>query len=94
MRAPTLIRWPHVIQPGTIRNDIFASLDWLPKFVDIAGGDKGYALKKRIQAGQYIGIVKTTLDGVDQTEYLSGRSEKLDKVIQQIKEAKTAGRSD
>ena len=39
-------------------------------------GDKGDALKKRIEAGQYPGIVKTTLDGVDQTEYLSGRSEK------------------
>jgi arylsulfatase A-like enzyme len=75
MRAPALIRWPGVIKPGTIKNDIFASLDWLPTFVNIAGGAKGDALKKRIEAGQYPGIVKTTLDGVDQTEYLSGRSE-------------------
>ncbi|MET4721447.1 arylsulfatase A-like enzyme [Bradyrhizobium japonicum] len=76
MRAPALVRWPGVIKPGTIKNDIFASLDWLPTFVSIAGGAKGDALKKRIEAGQYPGIVKTTLDGVDQTEYLSGRSEK------------------
>lgn len=77
MRAPALVRWPGVIKPGTIKNDIFASLDWLPTFVSIAGGAKGGdALKKRIEAGQYPGIVKTTLDGVDQTEYLSGRSEK------------------
>jgi arylsulfatase len=76
MRAPAVIRWPGVIRPGTIKNDIFASLDWLPTFVNIAGGAKGDALKKRIEAGQYPGIVKTTLDGVDQTEYLSGRSEK------------------
>ncbi len=69
-------RWPGVIKPGTIKNDIFASLDWLPTFVNIGGGAKGDALKKRIEAGQYPGIVKTTLDGVDQTEYLSGRSEK------------------
>ncbi|MDI3559797.1 arylsulfatase [Bradyrhizobium sp. Arg816] len=75
MRAPALVRWPGVIKPGTIKNDIFASLDWLPTFVNIAGGAKGDALKKRIEAGQYPGIVKTTLDGVDQTEYLSGRSE-------------------
>ena len=27
-------------------------------------------------AGNYPGIVKTKLDGVDQTEYLAGRSEK------------------
>src|SRR2546426_8866958 len=76
MRAPAVIRSPGVIRPGTVKNDIFASLDWLPTFVNIAGGAKGDALKKRIEAGQYPGIVKTTLDGVDQTEYLSGRSEK------------------
>ena len=76
MRAPAVIRWPGVIRPGTLKNEIFASLDWLPTLVNIAGGAKGDALKKRIEAGQYPGIVKTTLDGVDQTEYLSGRSEK------------------
>ena len=76
MRAPAVIRWPGVIKPGTVKNDIFASLDWLPTLVNIAGGDKGDALNKRIMAGAYPGIVKTKLDGVDQTEYLSGRSEK------------------
>jgi arylsulfatase A-like enzyme len=76
MRAPAVIRWPGVIRPGTVRNDIFASYDWLPTFVNIAGGAKGDELKKRIEAGQYPGIVRTTLDGVDQTEYVSGRSEK------------------
>src|SRR5262249_49025844 len=43
-----------------------AALDWLPTFVEIAGGPKGAALKKQIEAGQYPGIVKTTLDGVNQ----------------------------
>ena len=76
MRAPALVRWPGVIKPGTIKNEIFASLDWLPTFVNIAGGPKGDGLKKQIEAGSYPGIVKTTLDGVDQVEYLSGRSEK------------------
>jgi arylsulfatase len=76
MRAPMVIRWPGVIKPGTVKNDIFASLDWLPTLVEIAGGPKGNALKARIEAGQYPGIVKTTLDGVNQIDYLSGRSEK------------------
>ena len=76
MRAPLLVRWPGVIKPGTVKNEIFASLDWLPTLVNIAGGDKGDALNKRIMAGSYPGIVKTKLDGVDQTEYLAGRSEK------------------
>jgi arylsulfatase A-like enzyme len=76
MRAPAVMRWPGVIKPGTVKDDIFASLDWLPTLVNIAGGDKGDALNKRIMAGSYPGIVKTRLDGVDQTEYLSGRAEK------------------
>ena len=33
-------------------------------------------MKKQIEAGQYPGIVKTTLDGVDQTDYLTGKTEK------------------
>ena len=76
MRAPMVIRWPGVIRPGTVKNDIFASLDWLPTFVEIAGGAKGNELKARIEAGQYPGIVKTTLDGVNQIDYLTGRAEK------------------
>ena len=59
-----------------MKNDIFASLDWLPTLVDIAGGPKGDGLKKQIEAGKYPGIVKTTLDGVDQRDYLEGKSDK------------------
>ena len=76
MRAPCVIRWKGVIQPGTVFNDIFASLDWLPTFVEIAGGDKGDGLKQRIESGSYPGIVKTTLDGHNQTAYLTGKSAK------------------
>ena len=76
MRAPMLIRWPGVIKPGTVKSDIFASLDWLPTFVDIAGGPKGDGLKKEIEAGKYPGIVKTTLDGVNQRAFLEGPADK------------------
>jgi arylsulfatase len=76
MRAPLLVRWPGVIKPGTVKNEIFASLDWVPTLVNIAGGPKGDGLKKQIEAGSYPGIVKTTLDGVDQRDYLEGKSEK------------------
>jgi arylsulfatase A-like enzyme len=76
MRAPMVIRWPGVIKPGTIKNEMFASLDWVPTLVEIAGGPKGDGLKQRIEAGQYPGIVKTTLDGINQIDYLSGKSEK------------------
>ena len=74
MRAPLVVRWPGHIKPGTVKNEIFASLDWVPTLVHIAGGPKGDALKKQIEGGKYPGIVKTTLDGVDQTDYLEGKS--------------------
>src|SRR5262245_58786382 len=76
MRAPMVVRWPGHIKPGTVLNDIFAALDWLPTLVNIAGGPKGNALKEKVESGTYPGIVKTTLDGVDQADYLLGRTEK------------------
>jgi arylsulfatase A-like enzyme len=75
-RAPCVVRWPGHIKPGAVKNQLFAALDWLPTFVDIAGGPKGDGLKKQIEAGKYPGIVKTTLDGVNQRDYLEGKSEK------------------
>ena len=55
MRAPAVIRWPGLIKPGTVKNDIFASFDWLPTFVEIAGGAKGDALKRADHGGQVQG---------------------------------------
>ncbi len=63
-RSPLVVRWPGHIKPGTVKKEMFAALDWLPTFVDIAGGPKGDDLNKQIQAGKYPGIVKTMLDGV------------------------------
>jgi arylsulfatase A-like enzyme len=74
-RVPHVVRWPGHIKPGTLRTELFASLDWLPTLVDIAGGAKGNDLKAQIEAGRYPGIVKTTLDGVNQRAYLEGTSE-------------------
>lgn len=75
MRAPAVIRWPDHIKAGTVFNDIFASLDWLPTLVDIAGGAKDNDLKAQIEKGEYPGIVKTTLDGLNQVDYLLGKSD-------------------
>ena len=76
-RAPMVVRWPGHIKPGTVHNQLFAALDWVPTLVDIAGGPKGNALRDQIEAGGYPGIVKTTLDGVDQRDYLEGNVEDL-----------------
>jgi arylsulfatase len=76
MRAPLVVRWPGHIEPGTVKNDIFAALDWVPTFVDIAGGPKGDGLRAQIEKGAYPGIAKTTLDGIDQRDYLEGKVDK------------------
>ena len=74
-RVPLMIRWPGHIKPGTLKKEIFSSLDFMPTLVDIAGGPKGDDLKKQIEAGKYPGFVKTTLDGVNQRAYLEGTAE-------------------
>ncbi len=74
MRVPCVIRWPGVIKPGTVFKEMFASLDWLPTFVEIAGGPKANDLNKQIMAGGYKGIVKTKLDGTNQLSYLQGKT--------------------
>jgi arylsulfatase len=73
-RVPCVIRWPGVIKPGTLYTQMFSALDWMPTFVEIAGGPSGDGLKNQIEAGKYPGIVKTTLDGVNQIDYLTGKS--------------------
>ena len=73
-RAPAVIRWPGTIKPGTVFTEMFSALDWMPTLVEIAGGPKGEGLKQQIEAGKYPGILKTTLDGVNQIDYLTGRS--------------------
>jgi arylsulfatase len=71
-RAPMVVRWPGRIQPNTVKNQLFAALDWLPTLVHAAGGPEGNALRSEIEQGKYPGIVKTTLDGFDQYQYLTG----------------------
>src|SRR5664279_1605617 len=76
MRVPMVVRWPGHIKPGTVLDDIFASYDWLPTLVEAAGGAKGNDLNAQIMAGKYPGIVKTKLQGVNQLDYLTGKSAK------------------
>ena len=37
MRVPMLVRWPGVIKPGTIINEIFSQEDWMPTLLAAAG---------------------------------------------------------
>ena len=70
-RVPALIRWPGVVQPGTVINDIFSHQDWFPTLTSAAGvQDIDKKLKKGYTAGDK--IFKVHLDGYDQTDLLAG----------------------
>ena len=70
-RVPALIRWPGVVQPGTVINDIFSHQDWFPTLTSAAGiQDIDKKLKKGYTAGDK--SFKVHLDGYDQTDLLAG----------------------
>jgi arylsulfatase len=73
-RAPMMIRWPGHVEAGKWTSEIFSSLDWLPTLVEAAGGPAANDLRAQIERGEYPGIVKTHLDGVNQLDFLTGKT--------------------
>ncbi len=71
-RVPTAIRWPGVIKPGTVLNDIFAHEDMLPTLL-AAAGDPG--VKEKLKKGMKVGdkTFKVHLDGYNITDALAGK---------------------
>ncbi len=63
-RVPTVMRWPGVIKPGTVINDIGAHEDMLPTLLAAAGDPN---IKAELLAGKTIGdrTYKVHLDGYD-----------------------------
>ena len=51
-RVPMLVRWPGVIKPGTIVNEIFSQEDWLPTLLAAAGEPDIVEKLKKGYAGQ------------------------------------------
>ncbi|MGZ8993311.1 MAG: arylsulfatase, partial [Burkholderiaceae bacterium] len=72
-RVPTAIRWPGVIKPGTILNDIFSHEDMLPTLVAAAGEPD---VKEKLKTGMKVGnkTFKVHLDGYNLTDALAGKA--------------------
>jgi arylsulfatase A-like enzyme len=72
-RVPCAIRWPGVIKPGTVLNDIFAHEDMLPTLLAAAGAPD---VKEQLLKGMNVGnkTFKVHLDGYDITEALTGKA--------------------
>jgi arylsulfatase len=71
-RVPALIRWPGVIKPGTVYNDIFAHEDFIPTFAAAAGNTDVVAqCMKGCQLGNK--SFKVHLDGYNLMPFFEGQ---------------------
>jgi arylsulfatase A-like enzyme len=74
-RVPTAIRWPGVIKPGTVSNEVFSHQDMLPTLVAAAGEpDIVEKCKKGYKAGDK--TFKVYLDGFNLMPFLKGEEKK------------------
>jgi arylsulfatase len=68
-RVPCFVRWPGVIEPGTVSNELMSHNDWVPTLCSIAGEP---AIVEKLKAGYAANGLdyKVHLDGYDQSEFL------------------------
>jgi arylsulfatase len=74
-RVPCLIRWPGKIKAGSVSNEIFSGLDWLPTLLAAVGESD---IKEQLLKGHKAGdkTFKVHLDGYNQLPYLMGEADK------------------
>jgi len=71
-RVPAMVRWPGHIKPGSVSNEMFSGLDWLPTLLAAAGEPD---IKEKLLKGHKAGdkTFKVHLDGYNQLPYLTGQ---------------------
>jgi arylsulfatase A-like enzyme len=74
-RVPCLARWPGVIKPGIVINEITSHEDWFPTFLAAAGDAE---LKEKLLQGMKVGdkTFKTHLDGYNFLPFFKGETDK------------------
>jgi arylsulfatase A-like enzyme len=72
-RVPCAIRWPGVIKPGTVQNDIFSHEDMLPTLLAAAGVPD---VKEQLLKGMTVGgqTFKVHLDGYNCMDAFAGKA--------------------
>jgi len=68
-RVPCLVRWPGMIKPGTVTNELMSHNDWIPTLCSIAGEPD---IVNKLKAGYTANGTnyKVHLDGYDQSSFL------------------------
>jgi arylsulfatase len=70
-RVPLVLKWPGVIQPNTVNNELMAGMDFFPTLVAAAGNSN--ITQELLQSKELNGTTyKVHLDGYDQTAMLRG----------------------
>ncbi len=74
-RVPSLVRWPGVIEPGSVSNEVISNLDWLPTLLAAAGEPE---IKEKLLEGHNAGdkTFKVHLDGYNFLPHFKGEAEK------------------
>ena len=74
-RVPCMIRWPGVIKPGTVYNDVMSHIDWMPTFLAAAGEPD---IVNKLEAGYSAGgkTWKIHPDGYNFLPYFKGEAKK------------------
>ena len=72
-RVPTLIKWPGVIKPGTVSNDIFSHMDMFPTIMAAVGVPD---VKEQLMKGMKVGgkSFKVHLDGYNVLDTFAGKA--------------------
>ncbi len=73
-RVPAMVRWPGLIEPGSVSNEIMHHMDWFPTFVAAAGNED---IKEELLTGfESIGRnYKVHLDGYNFMPFFKGETE-------------------
>lgn len=71
-RAPALLRWPGKVPANSVANGLFSGLDWFPTFAAAAGMP---TIADDLKKGKDLNgkTYKVHLDGVDQTDLITGK---------------------
>ena len=70
-RVPLALKWPGVIEPGRVSNEIISHMDWIPTFLAAVGEPD---LKQQLLGGKTVGdkSYKVHLDGYNFLPYFAG----------------------
>jgi arylsulfatase len=73
-RVPLALKWPGVIEPGQVSNEIISHMDWIPTFLAAAGEPN---VKEELLSGKDVGdkTFKVHLDGYNFLPYFKGEAD-------------------